>query len=230
MERNGRHGESQVWKSLLEIIKSKPDTMFWQDMSLHEIGTKGKRGRQVRIVMPHEDDDEDGSPEDEEEEESEVESISIAQKRANVQDPTTGPRKVQATSRSLSDSRNGSLGSNDPSSSQINSNADLALGVNEESNPNMKEEDEKSNVKIHQRARTSSLAHRQHREPRTPKPEPSIKEELFACLSSSLSDTPSTRNKMSAPDKIDGVIHSRIDRHRFVSLSVYYSQLLTLFY
>ncbi|CAI7600571.1 unnamed protein product [Penicillium bialowiezense] len=217
MERNGRHGESQVWKSLLEIIKSKPDTMFWQDMSLHEIGTKGKRGRQVRIVMPHEDEDEDGSPEDEEEEESEVESISIAQKRANAQDTTTGPRKVQATSRSLSDSRNGSLESNDPSSSQINSNAGLALGVNEESNPNMKEEDEKSNVKIHQRARTSSLAHRQHRqhrEPQTPKPEPSIKRELFACLYSSLSDTPSSRNKMSVPGKIDEVIHSRIDRHR----------------
>lgn len=204
--------------------------MFWRDMSLHEIGTKGKRGRQVRIVMPHQDEDEDGSFEDEDEEESEVESISIAQKRQNVQDPTTGPRKVQATSRSLSDSRNGRLESNDPSNSQINGNVGLALAVNEDSKPTMKEEDEKSNVKINQRARTSSLAHRQHREPQAPGPGPSIKSELFASLSCPLFDPLSSASKMAEPDKIENGIQARINRHRFVSLFVYYSQPLTLFY
>ncbi|KAJ5330020.1 hypothetical protein N7452_010410 [Penicillium brevicompactum] len=216
MERNGRHEESKVWDSLLELIRSKPDVMFWQDMALHEIGTKGKRGREVRIVMPHEAEDEDGSSEDEDEEYSEEESLPIVQKRPDLQDSNTGPRKVQATSSSFSHSRNGSMELNEQTNSQTNSSAGVAETMNGRSNPFFKGEDEESKAMVYQRAPTSSLAHRQHPQlpdPQAPNPRAPIKRDPFSPLSNSLSNSPLKFTKMS--ESIEQGIQARIDRHRF---------------
>lgn len=227
MERNGRHEESKVWESLLELIRSKPDVMFWQDMALHEIGTKGKRGREVRIVMPHEAEDEDGSSEDEDEEDSEDESMSIVQKRPDLQGSNTGPRKVQATSSSFPQSRNGSMELNERTNSQTNSSAGVSEAMNGRSNPLFKGEDEESKAMVYQRAPTSSLAHRQHpqlRDPQAPNPGAPIKRDPFSPPSTSLLDSPSKLSKM--PESIEQVIQARIDRHRLVSFFIYCSQLL----
>ncbi|CAG8354292.1 unnamed protein product [Penicillium salamii] len=100
MRKMGRQDESKVWDDLVEIVGTKPDMSFWKDMSLQEVGTKGKRGREVYIVMPYED----GEGHEAEEEQSSAEAGSHSLK-SELEDMDESPFKVQATRKSFSASR-----------------------------------------------------------------------------------------------------------------------------
>ncbi|KAJ5749227.1 uncharacterized protein N7511_010923 [Penicillium nucicola] len=47
-----REGEAKVWGELMHIIKFAPNLDWWLDMAQQELGSKGKRGRELRIVLP----------------------------------------------------------------------------------------------------------------------------------------------------------------------------------
>ena len=106
MNRAGRQDEGKAWDELVALIKTKPSLDFWKNMSLQELGSKGKRGRELRIVMPREG--EDGEYEEQEAGESKEDE---ANPQASAPVPSSNgsneasPRKVQATSNSFSASR-----------------------------------------------------------------------------------------------------------------------------
>ncbi|CAG8099928.1 unnamed protein product [Penicillium salamii] len=104
MRKMGRQDESKVWDDLVEIMGTKPDMSFWKEMSLQEVGTKGKRGREVYIVMPYKDGEGHDAEEEEEEEGSGGEAGSHSLK-SELGDMEESPSKVQATKKSFSASR-----------------------------------------------------------------------------------------------------------------------------
>lgn len=104
MRKMGRQDESKVWDDLVEIMGTKPDMSFWKEMSLQEVGTKGKRGREVYIVMPYKDGEGHDAEEEEEEEGSGGEAGSHSLK-SELGDMEESPYKVQATKKSFSASR-----------------------------------------------------------------------------------------------------------------------------
>ncbi|KAJ5055359.1 hypothetical protein NUH16_010922 [Penicillium rubens] len=57
LRRAGREPDAKIWDDLLEIIRTEPGLEFWKNMSLQELGAKGKRGKELRLVLPsgHED-------------------------------------------------------------------------------------------------------------------------------------------------------------------------------
>ncbi|KAJ6181168.1 hypothetical protein N7519_011629 [Penicillium mononematosum] len=83
LRRAQREPDAKIWDDLMEIIRTEPGLEFWKNMSLQELGAKGKRGKELRLVLPsgHEDmvscaesdaesesEEEDGDGDDNEEE------------------------------------------------------------------------------------------------------------------------------------------------------------------
>ncbi|KAJ5950302.1 uncharacterized protein N7479_008715 [Penicillium vulpinum] len=116
LRRAQREPDSKIWDDIMEIVRTEPGLEFWKNMSLQELGAKGKRGKGLRLVLPsgHEDlvsgeesDDEksESEPEkedkDEEDEHQEVPYDHVEP----VTDVAPNPSNEQATIRSFSDSR-----------------------------------------------------------------------------------------------------------------------------
>ncbi|CAG8908418.1 unnamed protein product [Penicillium egyptiacum] len=57
LRRAQREPDAKIWDDLVEIIRTEPGLEFWKNMSLQELGAKGKRGKELRLVLPsgHED-------------------------------------------------------------------------------------------------------------------------------------------------------------------------------
>ncbi|CAG8335655.1 unnamed protein product [Penicillium nalgiovense] len=57
LRRAQREPDAKIWDDLMEIIRTEPGLEFWKNMSLQELGAKGKRGKELRLVLPsgHED-------------------------------------------------------------------------------------------------------------------------------------------------------------------------------
>lgn len=118
MNRSGRHDEGKVWQDLVDIIQTKPDIEYWKNMSLQELGSKGKRGRDLRIVRSNEDEDEEQQEDDEKDtsdEEDQESSQSSDQTSSEIQ-----PSKVQATNNASVDLQTASTRFDVPLSSQTN--------------------------------------------------------------------------------------------------------------
>lgn len=183
MNRSGRHDEGKVWQALVDIIQTKPDIEYWKNMSLQELGSKGKRGRDLRIVRASEDDDEVQQEDDEKdssEEEDEESSGSSNQASIEIQ-----PNTAQATNSASVDSQNASTGFDEPLSSSTNGQTSSMHNM---------------------RSTTVSLRH--HREvvlssaPRShiPKPESLPKRDLmFHCPSFLLSEIPNLNSYRRRP-------------------------------
>jgi hypothetical protein len=102
MNRADRPHEGEVWEELATLIKTKPSLDFWKDMSLQELGAKGNRGRDIRIIMPAGYNDE----KDESEQASHDEADEDNEEEINDESGRASPPKVQATSKSFIESRN----------------------------------------------------------------------------------------------------------------------------
>ena len=79
-KRAKRDREAKVWDDLMRIIMFAPTLDWWLDMAQQETGSKGKRGREMRIVLPSgsehylDDDDADADEHAEEQDGGEAES------------------------------------------------------------------------------------------------------------------------------------------------------------
>lgn len=101
----------------MEIIRTDPGLEFWKDMALQEQGTKGKRGKELRIILPsgYEDlvsceesdtESEAGTGDEDETEEKGNQSSAPEHPRPDTgTDTQPGSSKVQATVKSFSDAR-----------------------------------------------------------------------------------------------------------------------------
>jgi hypothetical protein len=75
-----RELEAKVWDDLMRIIAFTPTLDWWLDMAQQEAGSKGKRGREMRIVLPSgsehylDDDDADADEDAEEQDGGDAES------------------------------------------------------------------------------------------------------------------------------------------------------------
>lgn len=75
-----RELEAKVWDDLMQIIAFAPTLDWWLDMAQQEAGSKGKRGREMRIVLPSgsehylDDDDADADEDAEKQDGGEAES------------------------------------------------------------------------------------------------------------------------------------------------------------
>ncbi|QQK47287.1 hypothetical protein Pdw03_2185 [Penicillium digitatum] len=47
-----REPDAKIWDDLVEIIRTEPGLEFWKNMSLQALGTKGNRGKDLRLVLP----------------------------------------------------------------------------------------------------------------------------------------------------------------------------------
>ncbi|KAJ5793695.1 hypothetical protein N7457_000294 [Penicillium paradoxum] len=115
LQRAERQEEAKVWNDLREIIRTEPGLEFWKNMALQELGVKGKRGKELRIILPtgHEDlvscgesdGESDSGTEDEKENAEEEEQRFTSEHPKPEPDVQPGPSKVQATVQSFSNSR-----------------------------------------------------------------------------------------------------------------------------
>ncbi|KAJ5211218.1 hypothetical protein N7491_011038 [Penicillium cf. griseofulvum] len=57
LQRAQRQPDAKIWDDIIEIVRGEPGLEFWKNMALQELGAKGKRGKELRIVLPsgHED-------------------------------------------------------------------------------------------------------------------------------------------------------------------------------
>jgi hypothetical protein len=57
LQRAQRQPDAKIWNDIIEIVRGEPGLEFWKNMALQELGAKGKRGKELRIVLPsgHED-------------------------------------------------------------------------------------------------------------------------------------------------------------------------------
>ncbi|KAJ6072021.1 hypothetical protein N7499_010035 [Penicillium canescens] len=106
-KRAKRELEAKVWDDLMRIIAFAPTLDWWLDMAQQEAGSKGKRGREMRIVLPSgsehylDDDDADADGHAEEQDEGEDESNESADdylpdKPATSPSHNVGPDKADA--------------------------------------------------------------------------------------------------------------------------------------
>ncbi|OQE16080.1 hypothetical protein PENFLA_c029G07829 [Penicillium flavigenum] len=115
LRRAQREPDAKIWDDLMEIIRTEPGLEFWKNMSLQKLGAKGKRGKELRVVLPsgHEDmvscaesdaesepEEEDGDGDDNEEEDKKAPSNHVEP------DTDAAPSSnEQTTIRSFSDPR-----------------------------------------------------------------------------------------------------------------------------
>lgn len=117
LRRAGREPDAKIWDDLMDIIRTEPGLDFWKNMSLQELGAKGKRGKELRLVLPsgHEDlvsgGESHGDSESAEEDENDEDDAEDEHKEdpSNHVEPSTdvAPRSSneQANIRSFSDAR-----------------------------------------------------------------------------------------------------------------------------
>lgn len=101
----------------MDIIRTEPGLDFWKNMSLQELGAKGKRGKELRLVLPsgHEDlvsggeSHGDDEPEEEDEDEDEDDEDEHEEVPSDDVEPSTDiafrSSNEQTTIRSFSDAR-----------------------------------------------------------------------------------------------------------------------------
>lgn len=101
----------------MDIIRTEPGLDFWKNMALQELGAKGKRGKELRLVLPsgHEglvsDGESHGDSESEEEDEDDEDDAGDEHKEepSDHVEPSTDvapcSSNEQATIRSFSDAR-----------------------------------------------------------------------------------------------------------------------------
>ncbi|KUM58073.1 hypothetical protein ACN42_g9095 [Penicillium freii] len=117
LRRAGRELDAKIWDDLMDIIRTEPGLEFWKNMSLQELGAKGKRGKELRLVLPsgHEglvsDGESHGDSESEEEDEDDEDDAGDEHKEepSDHVEPSTDvapcSSNEQATIRSFSDAR-----------------------------------------------------------------------------------------------------------------------------
>lgn len=112
-----RELEAKVWDDLMRIIRFAPTLDWWLDMAQQEAGSKGKRGREMRIVLPSgsehylDDDDADTDEHAEEQDGGEAESNGSADdylpnKPATSPSHTVEPDKADAPTSSKAQGTN----------------------------------------------------------------------------------------------------------------------------
>ncbi|OQE38318.1 hypothetical protein PENCOP_c008G08125 [Penicillium coprophilum] len=111
LRRAQREPDAKIWDDLLEIVRTEPGLEFWKNMALQELGTKGKRGKELRLILPsgHEDLVSGGeSHSDSESEEEDVKKDEHQETSSDHVDPAThaapSSSNGPATIRSFSDS------------------------------------------------------------------------------------------------------------------------------
>ncbi|KAJ5360819.1 hypothetical protein N7517_010010 [Penicillium concentricum] len=114
LRRAQREPDAKIWDDILEIVRSEPGLEFWKNMSLQELGTKGKRGKALRLVLPsgheglvscgesHADSE---SEEEDDDDDDEHNSPSDHVEPATAAAAAPGSSNGQANIRSFSDSR-----------------------------------------------------------------------------------------------------------------------------
>ncbi|CAI7592005.1 unnamed protein product [Penicillium crustosum] len=117
LRRAGREPDAKIWDDLMDIIRTEPGLDFWKNMSLQELGAKGKRGKELRLVLPsgHEDlvsggeSHGDDEPEEEDEDEDEDDEDEHEEVPSDDVEPSTDiafrSSNEQTTIRSFSDAR-----------------------------------------------------------------------------------------------------------------------------
>ncbi|KGO70590.1 hypothetical protein PITC_051840 [Penicillium italicum] len=117
LRRAQRDPDAKIWDDLMEIIRTEPGLEFWKDMSLQELGAKGKRGKELRLVLPSGHEDlvscgeslSDSEFEDEDEDEADAKDENQETPSDHVEPTTTdvapASSNQQATIRSFSDPR-----------------------------------------------------------------------------------------------------------------------------
>ncbi|KAF7518089.1 hypothetical protein PCG10_000663 [Penicillium crustosum] len=110
LRRAGREPDAKIWDDLIDIIRTEPGLDFWKNMSLQELGAKGKRGKELRLVLPsgHEDlvsgGESHGDDELEEEDEDEHKEVPSDNMEPST-DIASRSSNEQTTIRSFSDAR-----------------------------------------------------------------------------------------------------------------------------
>ncbi|CAI7627607.1 unnamed protein product [Penicillium glandicola] len=115
LRRAQRDPDAKIWDDVVQIVRTEPGLEFWKNMSLQELGAKGKRGKELRLVLPsgHEDlvscggsDGESESAAEEEDEEEDDEHKETPSNHVETHtDIAPNSSNEQATISSFSDTR-----------------------------------------------------------------------------------------------------------------------------